>query len=142
MNETSNTDNFSDQEIRDIYKLKNIAIVGMSPTDGKPSNYVPKFLIEKGYNVIPVNPNYSNILNKKSYSKVSEIPENIDIVDIFRKTEDALSIIKDSINKEGIKVIWMQKGINNKEGEVLASNKGIKVLYNRCMLEEHKRLFK
>ncbi|HVH96341.1 MAG TPA: CoA-binding protein, partial [Bacillus sp. (in: firmicutes)] len=130
------------QEIRDIYKLKNIAVVGMSPTDGKPSNYVPKFLIEKGYNVIPVNPNYSNILNKKSYSKVSEIPENIDIVDIFRKTEDALSVIKDSINKEGIKVIWMQKGINNKEGEVLASNKGIKVLYNRCMLEEHKRLFK
>jgi predicted CoA-binding protein len=142
MNETSNTDNFSDQEIRDIYKLKNIAVVGMSPTDGKPSNYVPKFLIEKGYNVIPVNPNYSNILNKKSYSKVSEIPENIDIVDIFRKTEDALSVIKDSINKEGIKVIWMQKGINNKEGELLASNKGIKVLYNRCMLEEHKRLFK
>jgi uncharacterized protein len=142
MNETSNTDNFSDQEIRDIYKLKNIAVVGMSPTDGKPSNYVPKFLIEKGYNVIPVNPNYSNILNKKSYSKVSEIPENIDIVDIFRKTEDALSVIKDSINKEGIKVIWMQKGINNKEGEVLASNNGIKVLYNRCMLEEHKRLFK
>ncbi len=118
MNETSNTDNFSDQEIRDIYKLKNIAVVGMSPTDGKPSNYVPKFLIEKGYNVIPVNPNYSNILNKKSYSKVSEIPENIDIVDIFRKTEDALSVIKDSINKEGIKVIWMQKGINNKEGRI------------------------
>lgn len=142
MNETSNTDNFSDQEIRDIYKLKNIAVVGMSPTDGKPSNYVPKFLIEKGYNVIPVNPNYLNILNKKSYSKVSEIPENIDIVDIFRKTEDALSVIKDSINKEGIKVIWMQKGINNEEGELLASNKGIKVLYNRCMLEEHKRLFK
>ena len=142
MNETSDTDNFSDQEIRDIYKLKNIAVVGMSPTDGKPSNYVPKFLIEKGYNVIPVNPNYLNILNKKSYSKVSEIPENIDIVDIFRKTEDALSVIKDSINKEGIKVIWMQKGINNEEGELLASNKGIKVLYNRCMLEEHKRLFK
>ena len=142
MNETSDTDNFSDQEIRDIYKLKNIAVVGMSPTDGKPSNYVPKFLIGKGYNVIPVNPNYLNILNKKSYSKVSEIPENIDIVDIFRKTEDALSVIKDSINKEGIKVIWMQKGINNKEGKVLASNKGIKVLYNRCMLEEHKRLFK
>jgi predicted CoA-binding protein len=142
MNETSTTDNLSDQEIRDIYKLKNIAVVGMSPTDGKPSNYVPKFLIEKGYNVIPVNPNYSNILNKKSYSKVSEISENIDIVDIFRKSEDALSVIKDSIDKEGVKVIWMQKGIYSKEGEALASNKGIKVLYNRCMLEEHKRLFK
>jgi predicted CoA-binding protein len=142
MNETSTIDNFSDQEIRDIYKLKNIAVVGMSPTEGKPSNYVPKFLIEKGYNVIPINPNYSNILNKKSYNKVSEVSENIDIVNIFRKSEDVLSVIEDSINKEDIKVIWMQKGIYDKEGEVLASNKGIKVLYNRCMLEEHKRLFR
>src|ERR687885_804840 len=142
MNENPKTDNFSDQEIKDIYKLKDIAVVGMSPTDGKPSNYVPKFLMDKGYNIIPVNPNYSHILNKKSYSKVSEISENIDIVNIFRKSEDALSVIEDSLNKEGIKVIWMQKGIYNKEGEALASNKGIKVLYNRCMLEEHKRLYK
>ena len=142
MNETPKTDNFSDQEIKDIYKLKNIAVVGMSPTDGKPSNYVPKFLMDKGYNIIPVNPNYSKILNKKSYSKVSEISENIDIVNIFRKSEDVLPVIEDSLNKEGIKVIWMQKGIYNKEGEALASNKGIKVLYNRCMLEEHKRLYK
>jgi len=142
MNENIKKDNFSDQEIKDIYKLKDIAVVGMSPTDGKPSNYVPKFLMDKGYNIIPVNPNYSNMLNKKSYSKVSEISENIDIVNIFRKSEDALSVIEDSINKEGIKVIWMQKGIYNKEGEALASKKGIKVIYNRCMLEEHKRLFK
>jgi predicted CoA-binding protein len=141
MNENIKTDNFSDQEIKDIYKLKDIAVVGMSPTDGKPSNYVPKFLMDKGYNIIPVNPNYSNMLNKKSYSKVSEISENIDIVNIFRKSEDALSVIEDSLNKEGIKVIWMQKGIYNKEGEALASSKGIKVLYNRCMLEEHKRLY-
>jgi predicted CoA-binding protein len=142
MNELYTTDNFSNQEIMDIYKLKNIAVVGMSPTNGKPSNYVPKFLIEKGYNVIPVNPNYPSILNKKSYDKVSDISENIDIVNIFRKSEEVLSVIKDSLDKKGIKVIWMQKGIYNREGEKLASNKGIKVLYNRCMLEEHKRLFK
>ena len=136
------TDNLSDQEIKEIYKLKNIAIVGMSPSEGKPSHYVPKYLIEKGYNVIPVNPNYSEIQNKKSYGKVSEIPDKIEIVDIFRRSEDALQVIKESINKQGIKVIWMQKGIHNKEAEKLASDKGIKVVYNRCMLEEHKRLFK
>ncbi|MGN6708358.1 MAG: CoA-binding protein, partial [Candidatus Nitrosocosmicus sp.] len=62
MNELDKTDDCSDQEIKEIYKLKNIAVVGMSPTEGKPSNYVPKFLIEKGYNITPINPNYSFIL--------------------------------------------------------------------------------
>ena len=135
------TDNLSDQEIKEIYKLKNIAIVGMSPSEGKPSHYVPKYLIEKGYNVIPVNPNYSEIQKKKSYGKVSEIPDTIEIVDIFRRSEDVLQVINESIDKQGIKVIWMQKGIHNKEAEKIATDKGIKVVYNRCMFEEHKRLF-
>ena len=140
MSETE-TDNLSDQEIKEIYKLKNIAIVGMSPTEGKPSHHVPKYLMEKGYNVIPVNPKYPEIQKKKSYGKVSEIPDIIEIVDIFRKSDDVLQVIKDSIDKEGIKVIWMQKGILNKEAEKIATDKGIKVIYNRCMLEEHQRLF-
>lgn len=140
MSELDKTDDCSDQEIKEIYKLKNIAVVGMSPTEGKPSNYVPKFLIEKGYNVTPINPVYPFILNRKTYGKVSEVPESIDIVDIFRKPDDVLDVIKDSLNKEGVKVIWMQKGIYNKEAERLALDKGIKVVYNRCMLEEFKRL--
>ncbi|MGN6349459.1 MAG: CoA-binding protein [Candidatus Nitrosocosmicus sp.] len=140
MNELDKTDDCSDQEIKEIYKLKNIAVVGMSPTEGKPSNYVPKFLIEKGYNITPINPNYQFILNRKTYGNVSEVQESIDIVDIFRKPDDVLPVIKDSLNKEGVKVIWMQKGIYNKEAERLALDKGIKVVYNRCMLEEFKRL--
>lgn len=142
MNEIKKTDNFSDQEIKEIYKLKNIAVIGISPTEGKPSNYVSKFLIEKGYNIIPINPNYTEILNKKSYGKVSEVQEVIDIIDIFRKSEDVLPLIKESIDKEGIKVVWMQKGIYNKEAEKIASDKGITVIYNRCMMEEYQRLFK
>ncbi len=138
----SEKDGLSDQQIKEVYNLTNIAIVGMSPTEGKPSNYVPKYLIEKGYNVFPVNPNYSEVQNKKSYGRVTEIPDAIDIVDIFRKSEDALQVVRESIGKEGIKVIWMQKGIYNKEAEKIATDKGIKVVYNRCMLEEHKRLFK
>ena len=141
MNEIDKTDSYDDKEIEEIYKLKNIAVVGMSPTEGKPSNYVPKFLLDNGYNVIPINPNYSSILNKKAYSKVSDVQETIDIVDIFRKPDDILPVIQDSLNKEGIKVIWMQKGIYNKEAEKLALDKGLKVVYNRCMLEEYKRLF-
>ena len=135
------TDDLSDKEIREIYKLKNIAIAGSSPTEGKPSNYVSKYLIEKGYNVIPINPNYSEILNRKTYGKVSEVPHPIDILDIFRRSEDVLKVVEDSIDKKGIKVVWMQKGIYNKEAEKVAAEKGIKVVYNRCMKEEHQRLF-
>ncbi len=135
------TDDFSDKEISEIYKLNNIAIAGISPTEGKPSNYVSKYLIEKGYNVIPINPNYSEILNRKAYGKVSEVPDPIDILDIFRRSEDVLKVVEDSIDKKEIKVIWMQKGIYNKEAEEVATEKGIKVVYNRCMLEEHRRLF-
>ncbi len=141
MAEINKTDNFSDQDIKEIYKLRNIAVVGMSPTVGKPSNYVPEFLIEKGYNIIPINPNYSEVLNKKSYGKVLDVPEVIDIVDIFRKSEQVLQVIEESIDKAGIKVIWMQKGIYNREAEKIASDRGIKVIYNRCMLEEYQRLF-
>ena len=135
------TDDFSDKEIREIYKLNNIAIAGISPTEGKPSNYVSKYLIEKGYNIIPINPNYSEILNRKAYGKVSEVPDPIDILDIFRRSEDVLKVVEDAIGKKEIKVIWMQKGIYNKEAEEVATEKGIKVVYNRCLLEEHRRLF-
>jgi len=135
------TDDFSDKEIREIYKLNNIAIAGISPTEGKPSNYVSKYLIEKGYNIIPINPNYSEILNRKAYGKVSEVPDPIDILDIFRRSEDVLKVVEDAIGKKEIKVIWMQKGIYNKEAEKVATEKGIKVVYNRCLLEEHRRLF-
>ena len=97
----NDTDKNSDDVLKRVYDFRNIAIVGMSPTEGKPSHYVPKYLIEKGYNVIPVNPNYQEIQKKKSYGKVSEIPDQIEIVDIFRKSEDVLQVVKESIIKKG-----------------------------------------
>ena len=115
-----NTDNHTDQEIRNFYNLKNIAVVGMSKNQEKPSHYVPKFLIEQGYNIIPVNPTTDEILNKKSYKMVSQIKEDIDIVDIFRKSEDVMPIVEDIIKKKGVKLIWLQKGIFSPEAEELA----------------------
>lgn len=140
MNHDEN-DKTPDDELRKVYSFKNIAVVGMSPTEGKPSNYVPKYLTENGYNVIPVNPNYDEILGKKSYAKVSEISQHVDIVDIFRKSTDVLPVVHDALIKNGIKVIWMQLGIYNKEAKENAEENGIKVIYNRCILEEHRRLF-
>ncbi len=135
------TDNHTDEEIKKFYNLKNIAVVGMSKNEEKPSHFVPKYLVQNGYNVIPVNPTTEEILERKSYKLVSEIKEDVDIVDVFRKSDDILQIVDDLLKKNGIKLIWLQKGIFNQRAEELAKKNGIDFVYNRCMLEEHQRLF-
>jgi predicted CoA-binding protein len=134
-------DSHSDDEIRKFYTLKNIAIVGMSKNEDKAAHYVPKYLIDHGYNVIPVNPTATEILGRKSYPKVSSVQDRIDIVDVFRPSEDVPGVVEDTLKKVGIKVIWMQEGIYSKEAEKMAKEKDISVVYNRCMMAEHKRLF-
>ena len=132
-----NTDSHLPSDIRKILELKNIAVVGMSNTEGKPANFVPQYLIENGYNVIPVNPTTTEVLGRKTYPKVSDVPEQVDIVDIFRRSEDVPPVVDDAIKKKGIKVIWMQSGIYNKDAERKAKENGIDVVYNRCMKVEH-----
>jgi predicted CoA-binding protein len=88
-----------------------------------------------------VNPTTNEILGKKCYSSISDMNDEIDIIDVFRPSEKVLPIIKDAIKKKP-KVIWLQEGIHNQEAEELARNAGIKVVFNRCMLAEHQRLCK
>jgi predicted CoA-binding protein len=113
----------------------------MSKNEGKPAHFVPKYLIEHGYNVIPVNPTITEVLGRKSYPSIADISEDVDVVDIFRKSEDVPPVVNDAINKKGIKVIWMQSGIYNEEAERKAKGNGIDVVFNRCMMVEHNRLF-
>ncbi len=134
------SDKHSDSEIREILSMKNVAVVGMSKNPEKDAHQIPKYLMNSGYNVIPVNPTADEILGKKCYKNLREIPGNVDIVDVFRPSEDVPPIVKDAIAK-GVKVVWMQLGISNKEATREASEKGIRVVYNRCMMEEHRRLF-
>ena len=136
------SDSHSDSQIKEFYQLKNIAVVGVSKNEEKPSHQVPKYLIEHGYNVIPVNPTLSEVLGRKAYSSIAAIQERIDVVDVFRKSEDIPAVIDDVLKKkDGIKVFWMQLGIHNEDAERKAKENGIDVVYNRCMMEEHKRLF-
>jgi uncharacterized protein len=135
-------DSHSDLQLKEIYLLKNIAVVGMSKNEQKAGNFVPRYLIEHGYNVIPVNPTISEVLGRKSYPTITDIPEKVDVVDVFRKSEDVPSIVNDAINRKNqIKVLWMQEGIYNEEAEKKAKENGIDVVYNRCMMAEHRRLF-
>ena len=133
-------DNYSDDEIKEIFSLKNVAVVGMSKNPGKAAHYVPKYLSEQGYNIIPINPTRNEILNKKSYQSVSEVDQPIDIVDVFRPSDQVLPVVEEAIKMKP-KVIWLQQGIHNEEAEELARKEGIKVVFNRCMLAEHQRLF-
>ena len=136
-----NTDTHSASDIRKILEQKNIAVVGMSKNEGKPAHFVPKYLIEHGYNVIPVNPTITEVLGRKSYPSIADIPDDVDVVDVFRRSEDVPPVVNDAINKKGIKVIWMQSGIYNEEAERKAKENGIDVVFNRCMKVEHNRLF-
>jgi uncharacterized protein len=135
-------DSHSDFEIKNIYGMKNIAVVGMSKNEEKAGHFVPKYLIEQGYNIIPVNPTITEVLGRKAYPRIADIPQKIDIVDIFRRSEDVPAVVDDAINKKDeINVIWMQSGIYNEKAEKKAKENGIDVVYNRCMMEEHRRLF-
>jgi predicted CoA-binding protein len=133
-------DKHTDEQIKKFYELKNIAVVGMSKNPEKAAHYVPKYLTERGYNIIPVNPAADEILGKKCYHELSEISERIDIVDVFRPSEQILPVINDAIKLKP-KVIWLQEGIHNLEAESIAQKAGIEVVFNRCMLAEHQRLF-
>lgn len=113
----------------------------MSRHSEKAAHFVPKYLIKHGYNVVPVNPSAAEILGRKVFHAVSNIPNDIDVVDIFRPSDDVLPVVVDSIKKQGIKLIWMQEGIYSEQAEKLARAEGIRVVYNRCMMAEHMRLF-
>lgn len=133
-------DSHTDEEIKQIFSLKNVAVIGMSKYQEKAAHYVPKYLSQNGYNIMPVNPTADEILDKKCYSSVEDIPEPIDIVDVFRPSDQVLPVVQQAIKKKP-KVIWLQEGIHNVEAENLARKEGIQVVFNRCMLAEHQRLF-
>lgn len=133
-------DTHSDEQIKKIYALKNIAVVGMSKNPEKAAHYVPKYLAEQGYNIIPVNPTASEILEKKCYPNLLDIPVQIDIVDVFRPSDQVRPVIEEAIKMKP-KVIWLQEGIHDPDAESIAKKAGIDVIFNRCMLAEHQRLF-
>jgi predicted CoA-binding protein len=133
-------DSYTDDEIRDILSLRHVAVIGMSKNNDKAAHYVPKYLSENGFDIIPINPTTDEILGKKCYSTISDVDDVIDIVDVFRPSDLVLPVVEEAIKKNP-KVIWLQEGIHNPEAEEMARSKGIKVVFNRCMLAEHQRLF-
>ena len=127
-------------ELRQILSsAKNIAVVGLSPDESKPSNEVSKFLIESGFSVFPVYPKFDEILGRKVYRNLTQIDQDIDIAVMFRKGEFASELVKDAV-KKGVKTLWLQLGITNDEAEAVARENGINFVQDKCIKIELQRL--
>ena len=117
-----------------------IAVVGLSADWFRPSYFAAKYMQEHGYRVIPVNPKYDSILGEKCYRSLRDIPEKVDVVDIFRKTADVMPIADDAI-AIGAKVLWQQLGVKNESAAAKARAAGLETVLDRCVKIEHGRLF-
>ena len=131
-------------DIRDLRRImtdyKRVAIVGLSEDWSRPSNFAAKYLLDHGFEVIPVNPKYSEILGQKCYADLRDIPTPVDIVDLFQRVERVPPFVDQAI-EIGAKVVWLQLGIVHEEAEQKARDAGLEVVHDRCMKIEYARLF-
>ena len=126
------------ETIDQIFKMKTVAVVGMSPKPERPSHYVGMYLKEQGYDIIPVNPGHKEIAGMTSYPSLLDIPVKVDVVDVFRRPEHAVPISEAAV-EIGSKALWLQDGVINDEAARLAENASLLVVMNDCMLRRHKQ---
>jgi uncharacterized protein len=122
-----------------LHSVHSIAVVGLSGKRYRPSYGVAEYLQGVGYRIIPVNPNETEVLGEKCYPDLDSVPEPIDMVDIFRRSESAPEIVEAAIRK-GAKVVWMQEGVVHEAAALRAEQAGLVVVMDRCLLKDHRRL--
>lgn len=125
---------------RVLLDCRSIAVVGLSANWHRPSNFAAKYMLDRGYTVIPVNPAYEEVLGQKCYPSLRDIPVPVDMVDVFRKPEDVPPLVNDAL-AIGAKVFWMQLGVINEEAARRAEAGGMQVVMDRCVKIEYARLF-
>lgn len=141
MSAISERDGLSDEEIRRILSAhQRVAVVGMSKDPVKPAHYVPKFLLRHGFDVVPVNPTAEEILGLKAFKSLLEVQGPVDVADVFRPSDQILPIAEQAL-KIKPRIFWMQEGIYNREAAEMLRKAGVTVVWNRCMMQEHNRLF-
>ena len=125
---------------RILRDCRTIAIVGLSAEWHRPSNFVAKYLLDHGYQVVPVNPRYTEVLGQRCYPSLPDVPFKVDMVDVFRRTADVLPIAEQAV-KIGARCLWQQLGVTNEEADRLARASGLDSVMDRCVKIEHARLF-
>ncbi|WP_231183665.1 CoA-binding protein [Haladaptatus sp. DYF46] len=129
-----------DEELRDVLELDTIAVVGCSSTPGKDAHEIPKYLRDHGYEVIPVNPFADEIFGREAADSLDDVDEEIDIVDVFRPSEEVSEIVDAVLERDDVDVVWMQLGIRDDDAAKRAEDAGKRVVQDRCMKVEHGRL--
>jgi len=122
-----------------LKSTQTIAVVGLSRNPMRPSNGVAEYLKRAGYRIIPVNPNESEVLGEKCYARLEDVPEKIDMVDIFRRSECVPEIVESAI-RVGARSVWMQEGVIHEAAAQRAREAGLQVVMDRCTLKEHRKL--
>ncbi len=130
----------SDERLREVLELETIAVVGCSSTRGKDAHEIPRYLADRGYDVIPVNPYAEEILGQEAYDSLADVKEEIDVVCVFRPSEEVVGIVDEALAREDAGVIWTQLGITDDEAAARAEEAGRTVVQDRCMKVEHGRL--
>jgi len=130
----------SDAELREILGLETVAVVGCSSTPGKDAHEIPKYLLEHGYDVIPVNPYADEIFGRTAHDLLADVEAKIDIVNVFRPSEEVSDITDAALARDDVLVIWTQFGIRDASAAARASEAGLMVVQDRCMKVEHGRL--
>ncbi|MBP1910900.1 CoA-binding protein [Thermococcus stetteri] len=134
-------DRLSDEDVREILtKYRKIALVGASPKPERDANQVMRYLLDRGYEVYPVNPRYDGVLGRRCYPSVLDIPDDVDIVDLFVRPEFTMDYVEQAI-KKGAKVVWFQFNTYNRDAFKKAKEAGLTAVAHRCIKQEHERLF-
>ena len=129
-----------DDQLREILAHDRIAVVGCSTTPGKAAHDIPHYLDRQGYDVVPVNPYAEEIFGKTAYDSLSEVPGEVDIVDVFRPSEEVSGIVDEALDRDDVEVIWLQLGIHDDAAVARAEAAGKQVVQDRCMKPTHQRL--
>ena len=130
----------SDDAIREILAKKTIAVVGCSSTPGKDAHEIPKYLQRQGYEIIPVNPNADQVLGRRAYDSLSDVEEDVEIVDVFRPSAEVAGIVDEALARDDVDVVWLQLGIHDDAAVAQAEAADVRIVQDRCMKPEHQRL--
>jgi len=130
----------TDAELRAALDHETVAVVGCSTTPGKAAHDIPQYLQHHGYRVIPVNPFADEILGERAYDSLSDVPEGVDVVDVFRPSDELPGIVDETLERDDVQVLWTQLDIVDDEALVRAEAAGLTVVADKCMKVEHARL--
>ncbi|UPV99241.1 CoA-binding protein [Halorussus gelatinilyticus] len=130
----------SDAELREILGMTRVAVVGCSSTPGKDAHEIPKYLLDNGYEVIPVNPTADEIFGRTAYDSLAAVEAEIDVVNVFRPSDEVEGIVDDALARDDVAVVWTQLNIADDEAAARAEDAGLRVVQDKCIKVEHQRL--